>query len=118
MTIAAEVAALLESALGLPGLQPTGTVLSLAPIAGLGDRPMSQGSHVISLLTSLTSKQIDALTPVDRRLLKDQLERVHSMVTGATIMSDARKATVTESGEPKRSKAAFLDELRDGQGRE
>jgi hypothetical protein len=69
-------------------------------------------------LTSLTDSQIDALTPVDRRRLKDQLERVHRMITGATIMSDARKATSPEDGEPECGKAAFLDELRDGKGRE
>jgi hypothetical protein len=79
---------------------------------------MSRASHIISLLTSLTDRQIDAMAPVDRRLLQDQLERVHRMVAGATIMSDARKAMVPEGGEPKRGKAAFLDELRDGQGRE
>jgi hypothetical protein len=79
---------------------------------------MSRANHIISLLTSLTDDQIDTLAPIDRRLLKDQLERVHGMVTGATIMSAARKATAPEGGEPAPGKAAFLDELRDGQGRE
>ena len=67
---------------------------------------MSCANHIISLLTSLTDDQIDTLAPVDRRLLKDQLERVHGMVTGATIMSDARKATAPGGGDSKRSRAA------------
>ena len=117
MAIAFNVAALPETASDRPSLKPTSTVLSLAPISGLGDRPMSRASHIISLLSSLTDDQIVTLAPVDRRLLQDQLERVHRMVAGARIISDARKATARE-GEPKRSTAAFLDELRDGQGRE
>jgi hypothetical protein len=117
MTIATEVAELPELGRRRPA-QPTSTALSQGPIGGLRDRAMSRASDIISLLTSLTDDQIDPLTPVDRRLLKDQLERVHGMVTGATIMSDARKATAPQGGEPAPSKAAFLDELRDGQGRE
>jgi hypothetical protein len=118
MTIATEIAAaLLGPALGCPDPQPMSTVPSLAPIAGLGDRAMSRASHIFWLLTSLTDSEIDALAPVDRRLLQDQLERVHRMLTGATTASD-RKAAAPESEEAKRSKAAFLDELRDGRGRE
>ena len=79
---------------------------------------MNGASRIISLLTSLTDDQIETLAPVDRRLLQKQLERVHGMVAGATIMSDARKATTPEAGEPKRGRAAFLDELLDGQGRD
>lgn len=79
---------------------------------------MSRASHIFWLLTSLTDNEIDALAPVDRRLLQDQLERVQRMLTGATIASDAPKVTAPESEKAKRSKAAFLDELRDGRGRE
>ena len=118
MTTATKVAALLEPTLGRPGPQPMSTVVNLAPIAGLEDCAMSRASYIISLLTNLTDNQIDALAPVDRRLLQDQLERVHRMVTGATTVSAARNATAPEGGEPKRSKAAFLEELRDGRGRE
>jgi hypothetical protein len=117
MAIAIKVAALPEPASDRSSLQPMSTILSLAPIAGLGDRRMSRASNIISLLSSLTDDQVVTLAPVDRRLLQDQLERVHRMVAGARIISDARKATSGE-GEPKRSTAAFLDELRDGQGRE
>ena len=79
---------------------------------------MSRISEIISLLTSLTDNQIDALAPVDRQRLQDQLERVQRIVTGATIVSRARSAIPPEGGEPKRGKSAFLDELRDGRGRE
>jgi hypothetical protein len=79
---------------------------------------MSCASHIINLLTRLTDDQIEALAPIDRRLLQHQLERLHRMVTGTTITSDARKATAPEGGQSRRSKAAFLDELRDGRGRE
>jgi hypothetical protein len=79
---------------------------------------MSRISEIIGLLTGLTDNQIEALAPVDRRLLQDQLERVERIVTGATIMSDDRKATLPEGSESMRGKAAFLDELRDGRGRE
>ena len=112
MTIATEIAALLEPTLGYPGPQPMSTVPSLAPIAGLKDRAMSRASHIFWLLTSLTDNEIDALAPVDRRLLQEQIERVHRILTGA------RKATAPEGDEAKRSKADFLDELRDGRGRE
>jgi hypothetical protein len=118
MTIATKAAAELEPALGRPGPQPMSTILGLAPIAGLRDRAMSRAGDIIGLLTSLTRSQIDALAPIDRRLLQDQLERVHRMVTATTTMSDARRDTTPEAGEPRRSKAAFLDELRDGRGRE
>jgi hypothetical protein len=79
---------------------------------------MSRISEIIILLTSLTDNQIEALPPVDRRLLQDQLARVQRIVTGATAASDDRKVTLPEGGESKRGKAAFLDELRDGRGRE
>jgi hypothetical protein len=118
MTITTRVAALLEPAPGRPGLQPVSTVLSLAPSAGLGDRAMSRANHIVGLLTSLTDSQINALAPIDRRLLRDQLERVYRMVACATTMSDAQKSAAPEGGTPKRGKAAFLDELRDGRGRE
>jgi hypothetical protein len=118
MTIATNVAALLEPALACPGPQPMSTVLGLAPIAGLGDPAMSRASHIIGLLADLTDDQVDALAPVDRRLLRDQLERVHRMVAGVPTASEARGATASERGEPKCGKAAFLDELRDGRGRE
>lgn len=118
MTIAPQAAALFEPTLGRAGLQPTSTMRSLAQTAGLEDRSMSCASYIISLLTNLTDNQIDGLAPVDRQLLQDQLERVHRMVTGATTMSDSRKATAPEGGEPNRSKAAFLEELSDGRGRE
>ena len=78
---------------------------------------MSRISEVIGLLTGLTDNQIEALAPVDRRLLQDQLERVQRIVT-AHVMIDDRKATLREGGESNRGKAAFLDELRDGRGRE
>jgi hypothetical protein len=118
MTIATKVAALLEPTLGHPGAQPRSTVLGLSPIAGLGDPAMSHASHIIGLLTSLSDNQVDALAPVDRQLLRDQLERVHRMVTGAMTLSEARRATAAAGGGLNRSKAAFLDELRDGRGRE
>jgi hypothetical protein len=118
MTTATKVAALLEPALGCPGLRPMSFVRKLAPLAGLRDRAMGRASHIISLLTGLTDTQIGALTPIDRRLLQAQLERVHRMVAGATTSSDACRATAPEGGEPKRSRAAFLDELRDGRGRD
>jgi hypothetical protein len=118
MTIATNVAALLEPTLDRPGPQPMSTVLGLAPIAGLADPAMGHASHILGLLASLTDNQIDALAPVDRRLLRDQLERVHRMVVGAAILSEARRATASEGGEPRCSTAAFLDELRDGRGRE
>jgi hypothetical protein len=79
---------------------------------------MSRISEIIGLLTSLTDKQIEALAPGDRRRLQDQLERAQRIVTSATIMSDDRKATLPEGSKPNRGKAAFLDELRDGRGRE
>ena len=74
---------------------------------------MSRISEVIGLLTGLTDNQIEALAPVDRRLLQDQLERVQRIA-----MIDDRKAKLREGGEFNRGKAAFLDELRDGRGRE
>jgi hypothetical protein len=79
---------------------------------------MSRISEIIDLLTSLTDNQIEALAPADRRLLQDQLERVERIVTGAAIVSDDRKAKRHEGGQSMRGKAAFLDELRDGRGRE
>jgi hypothetical protein len=118
MTLATNVAALLEPTLGRPGPQPMSAVLGLAPIAGLGDPAMDHASYIIGLLASLTDNQIDALAPLDRRLLRDQLERVHCMVAGATILSEACPAAASEGGGPGCSKAAFLDELRDGRGRE
>ncbi len=108
MNLATKIAALPEPALGRPRPQPRGTLLSLAPSLpspGLEDRAMSRASHIFFLLTSLTDNEIDALAPADRQLLQGQLERVHRMVTGAIVVSDVRRA-------------AFLDELRDGQGRE
>jgi len=104
MTLATEIAALLEPARGWSGPQPISTVLNPAPTAGTEDRAMSPASQIFCLLTSLTDNEIDALAPVDRRLLQGQLERVHRMITGTTIISDALKAD-------------FLDELRDGQRR-
>jgi hypothetical protein len=122
MTVATNVAALLEPIHGRPGPQPMSAVLGLAPIAapiaGLGDPALGHASHIIGLLASLTDNQVDALAPVDRRLLRDQLERVHRMIAGATILSEARPAAASEGGEPGCGKAAFLDELRDGRGRE
>ncbi|HEY7551372.1 MAG TPA: hypothetical protein VH913_17885 [Hyphomicrobiaceae bacterium] len=125
MTIATNVAALLEPTFGRPGPQPMGAVLGLAPIAGpvagLADPATGRASHIIDiigLLASLTDNQVDALAPVDRRLLQDQLERVHRMVAGATILNEARPAAASEGGAPRCGKAAFLDELRDGRGRE
>jgi hypothetical protein len=122
MTIATNVAALLEPTLGRPGPQPMSAVLGLAPIAapiaGLGDPAMSHASHIIGLLASLTDDQVDALAPVDRRLLRDQLERVHCMLAGAATLSEARLPAALEGGGAGCSKAAFLDELRDGRGRE
>ena len=117
MTIATEVAALLEPAPGHPGLQPISAVVGLVPIAGLKDRAMSRANHITSLLSDLTHSQIDLLAPVERRVLQDQLERVLRMVAGTSATSDARKAGATKD-EPKRGRAAFFDELRDGQGRE
>jgi hypothetical protein len=129
MTIATSVAALLEPTFGRPGPQPMGAVLGLAPIAGpvagpvagLADPATGCASHIIDiigLLASLTDNQVDALAPVDRRLLRDQLERVHRVVAGATILNEARPAAASGGGEPRCGKAAFLDELRDGRGRE
>jgi hypothetical protein len=92
--------------------------LSPAAVAGLKDRAVSRASHIFFPLTSLTDDAIDALAPGDRRLLQGQLERVHRMVAGATVVSGARKDAALEGGEARRSKAAFLDELRDGWGRE
>jgi hypothetical protein len=69
-------------------------------------------------LTSLTNDQIDALAPVDRQLLRHQLERVHHLIAGGPGMSDVRRAMSPEGGEREHRKAAFLDELRDGKGRE
>jgi hypothetical protein len=79
---------------------------------------MSRVSHIVSLLTNLTDIQVEALTPVGRRLLREQLERVHRMVADAATASDARRAMAPEGSEPRRGRAAFLDELRDGQGRD
>lgn len=118
MTLATEIAALLEPALGCPGPQPTSTIPSRAPTAGLEDRAMNRASHIFCLLTSLTDDEIAALAPADRRLLQEQLERVQRMVTGASIMSDAHKGTAPACFEPKRNKTAFLEELRHGLGRE
>jgi hypothetical protein len=96
MTIAPQIAM-------LPEPHP---ILCFATESELEDRTMKHASHVFCLLTNLTEEEIDELAPIDRQLLQQQLERVHRMVVRASIVNDARKA------------AAFLEELRDGRGRE
>ena len=77
---------------------------------------MSRVSEIISLLTSLTDSQIAASAPAELRRLQDQLERVQRIVSGTTIARSAGRTP--PEGASKRGKAAFLDELRDGRGRD
>ena len=106
MTIAPQIALPIEPVRGRRDPQRVRTVLNFAPIADPEDRTMSRASHIFCMLTNLTEAEIEDLATVDRQLLQEQLERVHRMVIRASIMNDARRA------------AAFLDELRDGRGRE
>jgi hypothetical protein len=69
---------------------------------------MSRASEITAQLASLDRDQVAAMVPQDRRLLVAQLERVHRIATTEETISAAREAT----------RAEFINELRDGRGRE
>jgi hypothetical protein len=54
---------------------------------------MTLASRITSLLTALTRAQVTAMSPAERQLLSDQLERVHSMIETERVLDDAREAT-------------------------
>jgi hypothetical protein len=61
--------------------------------------------QIIALLTSVTEAQIKELTPIERQLLDDQLQRLRIL---------CRVQDLKERG----PQATFLDELKEGKGRE
>jgi hypothetical protein len=69
---------------------------------------MSLAHTITRLLTGLTPAKVGAMVPQDRRMLVAQLERVHRIATTEETVSAAREAT----------RAEFINELRDGRGRE
>jgi hypothetical protein len=53
---------------------------------------------LLAIMTGLTPRQIQEMTPADRFLLANECERIHREALAAKIIGDARRATAPKSG--------------------